>query len=164
MRKLRGRPFQVGNKYGKGRPRGSRNKLTREGEMLLHKYKLPITTKVIHMALQGDRTALKLCWELLYGQPRSEPVKLAGLEDAASLTEALNIVIRAVGNGQIAAEDAEKIVHVLERKRSFIETVELQERLEALRQAQSNLKESRATDESPGGRDEEPRKSLKPAA
>jgi len=50
----RGRPFEPGNKLGRGRPRGSRNKTTLVAGELLHSYALALMRKAIALALQGD--------------------------------------------------------------------------------------------------------------
>ena len=50
----RGRPFEVGNKQGKGRPLGSRNKSTNAARKLLDENGVPLTQKCIAAALRGD--------------------------------------------------------------------------------------------------------------
>ena len=69
----RGRPFELGNTYGQGRPPGSRNKKS----VLLQKKLLEnadqIVGVLIDRAFQGDRFALTLCIERLI--PRLKTVE-----------------------------------------------------------------------------------------
>jgi hypothetical protein len=51
----RGRPFEPGNKFGRGRPKGSRNKRTAEAQALFDEYKDPHHQE---MHLQGARRRL----------------------------------------------------------------------------------------------------------
>ena len=57
---MRGKPFELGNKAGKGRPRGSRNKKSVFLEMLEDRGEA-IITKGIFMALSGDRALQRVC-------------------------------------------------------------------------------------------------------
>ena len=63
MSKPRGRPFSPGNTFGRGRPKGSRNKAKAPGQQLLDQYSESLTRKCIAMALQGDQRALRICME-----------------------------------------------------------------------------------------------------
>lgn len=56
---MRGRPFQPGNTFGRGRPRGSRNKTSILEEILLDSGPEIIQT-LADLAKKGDPTALKL--------------------------------------------------------------------------------------------------------
>src|SRR5260370_7889312 len=62
---MRGRPFQPGNKYGRGRPPGSRNKVARACQDTLDSHAETLTKKCLHMAFQGNTTAMRLCMERL---------------------------------------------------------------------------------------------------
>src|SRR5690348_6513429 len=55
--------FQPGNKHGKGRPSGSRNKASLAVDKLLDGEAEAITRKAIELALEGDGPALRLCLE-----------------------------------------------------------------------------------------------------
>jgi hypothetical protein len=69
---MRGRPFQRGKKFGRGRPQGSRNKKSLALQELLLGQGANILQKMINCALEGDRTAQVLCMERLI--PRVKPV------------------------------------------------------------------------------------------
>ena len=87
MSNVRGRPFQPGNQYGRGRPKGSRNKSTPAAQQLLEQYSEPIMRKCIAQALGGDVRALKLCLERVTPVRRNSLVKvnLPAIESAKDL-------------------------------------------------------------------------------
>src|SRR4051812_10571270 len=58
-----GKPFLPGNKHGKGRPAGSRNKATIALQELLDGEGASITRKAIALAKAGNEMALRLCLE-----------------------------------------------------------------------------------------------------
>jgi hypothetical protein len=59
-----GRPFQKGQSGNlAGRPPGSRNRTTFVAEALLEGEAQALTRTAIELALEGDRTALRLCLE-----------------------------------------------------------------------------------------------------
>ena len=60
-----GHRFEKGNKHGKGRPEGSRNKATIALQSLLDAEGEKITRRAIEMALEGDVTAMRLVMERL---------------------------------------------------------------------------------------------------
>jgi len=62
---MRGKPFQAGNKYGRGRPRGSRNKVTRVCQDTLDSHAENLIKKCLVLAYQGNPTAMRLCMERL---------------------------------------------------------------------------------------------------
>src|SRR3982751_7099881 len=74
---MRGRPFELGNRFGQGRPPGSPNKKGLMLQRLLLENGEDIIGTLIDRAKKGDRAALALCVERLI--PR--------LKDAAELPE-----------------------------------------------------------------------------
>jgi len=71
--KTPGSPFQPGNRFGRGRPQGSRNKATIALQKMLDGCGESITRKCALMAMQGDPTALRLCMERLIPPPKRSP-------------------------------------------------------------------------------------------
>ncbi|MGI9071764.1 MAG: hypothetical protein ACR2JB_10740 [Bryobacteraceae bacterium] len=63
--KRTGHKFERGNKHGRGRPEGSRNRATILLQQMLAGEAEAITGKAIAMAENGDGLALKLCMERL---------------------------------------------------------------------------------------------------
>ena len=58
---MRGQPFELGNKLGKGRPPGSRNKKSIFQDAMEGKGSIEIIETAKLQALKKDPTALRLC-------------------------------------------------------------------------------------------------------
>src|SRR5262245_3660332 len=71
-----GKPFQHGNRFGKGRPVGSRNKSTLALQALLDGDGEAITRKAINLAKSGNESARRLCLERLIPPRRERTVRL----------------------------------------------------------------------------------------
>jgi hypothetical protein len=137
MNKPRGQPFQPGNTAGKGRPIGSRNKLTMAVQRLLEGYSEPIVRKCVFAALQGDRQAMRLCMERVLPARRDAPVrtKLPKVKTAHDVAEAQQAVLAGIAQGRTTPSEGEIISNVLEKYRKAIETIELVRRVEQLESA-----------------------------
>jgi hypothetical protein len=134
MSAARGRPFTPGNKLGRGRPRGSRNKTTLALQEMLGQHGEALTKKCVFMALQGDRVALRLCMERLLPVRKQNPVQfqLPPITTAAQLAQAQAMLLKALSRGQLTPAEAETINHLVESRRRVLETEELERRLRAL--------------------------------
>ena len=147
MSQARGRPFQPGNAFGRGRPAGSRNKSTIALQIMLDQHAEAILKKAVVMALQGEKAAIRLCLERLLPVRRHSSVKfkLPKLDSVADIAKAASKVIREVADGKLTAADGEVMTGMLERLRQAFDTVTLEERIGALERQQSK-----------GSRDETP--------
>jgi len=137
MSELRGRPFQPGNTFGRGRPKGSRNQTTKKMKELLEKYSESILQKCMSMALKGDRVALKLCVERLFparpdGYIQMPLPRTQTLQDVADGNQ---LVLQAIARGRITPADGEALSRILEDRRRVLESVEWEARIEALEQS-----------------------------
>src|SRR5258706_10631451 len=124
MGELRGRPFEPGNKFGRGRPKGSRNKIRLEAQQLLEQHAQPIMRKCIILALQGDHTAMRLCVERLAGPIRDAPVRLpfGGSDTASDVAVAFQALLKAVGAGSITPAECKNNTTTLRLQRVAIKT------------------------------------------
>lgn len=75
----------------KGRPKGSLNKYTELSRTLMSERGPEIVEKVIEMALEGDRTCLKMCMDRILPPKRDVEIK----HDGAS---PINIVVEQIGS------------------------------------------------------------------
>jgi hypothetical protein len=132
--KTRGKPFQRGNTFGRGRGAGSRNKATIAIERLLEGEAETITRKCVELAKGGDTTAMRLCMERIYPVRKGRPVMIAlpDIKVADDLAIAMSAVVSAMSLGDISPDEAVTIAGVLEVKRKAIETVELERRIAAI--------------------------------
>lgn len=87
--KTRGKPFEPGNQYGKGRPPGSPNKKSLVLQQLLFDHSEQIIADLIKDAKKGDPTALKLCVERLI--PALRTVEEQPVEQAANQPRKIRI-------------------------------------------------------------------------
>jgi hypothetical protein len=131
------RPGQSGNP--KGRPRGSRNKLTEACLDLLGDESEAIMSAAIKRAKRGDGVALRLCIERLVparaARDRAVELELPAVAQAADLVAAAAAVIERAAAGDISLSEAREFMQLLETQRKVIETAELAVRLEVLERA-----------------------------
>jgi hypothetical protein len=134
MSQPRGRPFAPGNKLGRGRPRGSRNKATLAWQEMLGQHGEALLKKCVVMALHGDTTALRLCIERLVAPRKQSPVrfKLPPVTTISELAQAQTAILEALSRGQLTPGEAETIGNLLENRRRAMETEEFAARLQAL--------------------------------
>ena len=139
MQKLRGRPFQPGNKYGRGRPKGSRNKITQAWDELQEQYGEAVFRKCFAMALQGDRLALRLCIERLVAIRRDATVdlKLPSTRTVEGVDKASDTLLQAISRGELTPEQGESLTAILDRRCRIIEVAEFEERLKKLEEART---------------------------
>src|SRR5437667_3683056 len=101
MMKPRGRPFPPGNTFGRGRPKGSRNKTTFAAQQLLDEYGEALTRKCVLEALQGDPLAMRLCMERVLPVRREAAVrmKLSPVATARDVDTAEQQVVHGIASG-----------------------------------------------------------------
>src|SRR5947207_15081592 len=97
-----GRPFQPGNKYGRGRPPRSRNKVANAAQeaaqAVLDSHAEPLMKKGVLLALQGNAVLLRLFAQLLTPVPRERILKfrLPAIKTMTDLGVASEKVMRGV--------------------------------------------------------------------
>jgi hypothetical protein len=131
--KVRGRPFEPGNKLGRGRPKGSRNK-TKPGQDLWDEYAPHLIGKCITEAMHGKQTAMRLCME------RSSParrgacirINLPAIKTAADVDKAAEKVTQATRRGVLTPAEGDTWMNILESRSRVIERVQWENRLEAM--------------------------------
>jgi hypothetical protein len=132
----RGRPFQPGNKCGRGRPRGSRNKRTIEWQDMLSEHGEALVKKCVVMALQGDRAALRLCMDRLVPPCKESPAEfpLPSITTVAELMQAQAALVQGFSHGELTGSHAGTMSELLENYRHSLETEQIEARLQALEQ------------------------------
>jgi hypothetical protein len=131
MNKARGRPFEPGNKLGRGRPRGSRNKAKSPGQDLLDEYAPHLTRKCIAQAMQGEPSAMRICMARI-SPARPDAViqmNLPAIRKAEDLDKAAEKVTQGLRRGKITPVEAGRVMNILEGRLKILETVELAERI-----------------------------------
>src|SRR5258706_12469311 len=124
----RGRPFEPGNKFGRGRPHGSRNRTTLIAHEMFQSHAPEIVNKCLELALQGDSGALRLCLERVAPVRSKRPVNLGSVPmgTVAELSQASDIVLRKVISGQLPILEARGMAQLIadRRKGLLIEEAE----------------------------------------
>jgi hypothetical protein len=134
MAKGRGRPFPEGNQFGRGRPKGSKNRQRVWMQDLLDGHGEALMKKCMLDALHGDKPSMRLCMERLVAPRRDGSVQLSlpRIKTLADVDLATERVLRAIQSGSITPAEGETVTKVLESRRQVIETVDLQTRVEKL--------------------------------
>jgi hypothetical protein len=110
--RVRGRPFKHGNP---GRPPGSKNETTKLLEELVEGEAPKLTRKLLELALGGDVRCLQYCLDRLLPQRRGRPLdlqlpKINGVQDIATAMAAIS---EGVSSGNVTAEEASHLAHLL---------------------------------------------------
>ena len=118
----------------KGRPQGSRNRVTIAAQALLDGQAEKITQKAIDKALEGDGMALRLCFERLLPVRKDHPIslELKKLEKVEDASKALGTITKAVAQGEITPLEGQSMTNIIEAHRRAIETMDLERRLTEL--------------------------------
>jgi len=132
----RGRPFQLGNKLGRGRPPGSRNKKTVLIEELLSDNSEPLLRKALQLALKGNTQMLRLLLDPFLRRPKDAPVTIGPLPMGTpeELLQAQAKVMQELGSGQLTLDQVEHIFGLIENARKLLETQNLDQRVRAIEQ------------------------------
>ena len=130
----RGRPFQPGNKFGRGRPPGSRNRIKREAHMLLEEYEGPVVKKSLSLALQGHVPMLRAFLNYYTQNPVNVGrFKTQTLDD---LAQAQQVLLRKAAAGQVPAREAKQLDDLIASRRQLIEAQAFENRIRRLEEKQ----------------------------
>jgi hypothetical protein len=130
----RGRPFEPGNQFSRGRPRGSRNKRNLKTLDLLYSHSEPLLRKAMMEGLKGDNVLLGKFLPYLLGPVREAPVKIGSIPliTAADLSQASAQVLKKVASGDLGIKEAQALVDLMAVHRELILSESLVKRIEAL--------------------------------
>lgn len=134
MDKIRGRPFEAGNQFGQGRPKGSRNR-PKPGDDLWEKFGPHLVSECIRRALtEGDRTALRLCVDRVSPARQGAPLsfKLPTIRSARDAERAAEKVTEALHRGQCTAPEATEVMRFLQAHSKLLEDIQFVRRLDAV--------------------------------
>src|SRR2546423_9964841 len=120
----RGRPFEPGNKLGRGRPRGSRNKTSAAVKELLESHAVSLVGKLVVEAIQGNLQVMKLCIERVMPALQELPVQLGKLPTGnfAELAFAGQTVLSKAAAGKITLTEARRMTGLIDALRQNLET------------------------------------------
>jgi len=98
-----------------GRPAGSRNKFTRDMQEALEESGLPLIQRLLELAGQGNTGAMRQCLDRLIGKQRPSSVALPAPGSPNYVVTALSEIHRALGAGEIASDEASRLVDFVGR-------------------------------------------------
>ena len=132
----RGRPFEPGNKLGRGRPPGSRNKRTLLGQSLLEQHEGAVVRKALSSALQGDSPMTRALLPYILKRPTDPPPNIGPLPmgTAQELLQSNENVMKALAAGKLTLPQAQVIDTLIETRRRVVETGEMDARIQVLEQ------------------------------
>jgi hypothetical protein len=125
-------PGQSGNP--KGRPRGSRNRVTMLAEALVDDAAEDVVGKVIEFAKQGDPASCRLLMDriLPVRKERPTPFALPSIASVNDLPTAFAAITAAVADGEITLSEGAEASRLIESYARAIEITDLAARIEAL--------------------------------
>ena len=129
----RGRPFEPGNKFGRGRPKGSPNKKKPLAQKILDENAPAIMALAINTARDDDKMLRTLIREL--GRRMGDrPVKLGRLpmNTLTDLDQASATILGKVTAGKISISEGVAVCGMIELRRQVLAGVELETRVAKL--------------------------------
>ena len=126
------KPGQSGNP--KGRPPGSRNRVTLVALAAMEEGAAAIAEKIVEMAKRGDMSAARLILERLVPPAKERPIflDLPDTSSAYGVAQAQAAILQAVATGDILPGEAATLAGIVEARRKAVETQELEARISAL--------------------------------
>lgn len=139
LKKVRGRPFQKGKSGNPaGKPKGCKNKLTLLAQNLMSDQSERLIKKTINLALEGDRTALKLCMERILPPVKDLPIALSipDLNQEGVSKKLMEIILSQVANSELSPNQGQAVSSIVESYQRAIEVNNIEERVLALEEVE----------------------------
>jgi hypothetical protein len=126
----RGRPFEPGNRFGRGRPKGSPNKKILLAQKIFEDNSPAIMALAINTS-RDDRPILRMLASHIVPRRKELPVKLGKLplKTITDLDRASEAILNKVASGKICLSDAVVVFDLIETRRRVLTTVELEQRM-----------------------------------
>jgi Family of unknown function (DUF5681) len=98
-----------------GRPAGSRNKFTQQMQDRLEEGGPLVIERLLVLAGEGNTAAMRQCLDRLMGKHKPSAVQLPSPDSPTYLMDALTEIHRALGAGEIASDEAARLVDFVGR-------------------------------------------------
>ena len=119
--KPRGRPFEPGNKMGRGRPKGSRNKSMSAEQQLLEQWRLPMIAQCIRKASEGHFPSLRLYISLYKSLPHKRSIRSGNMQSAEDLLKVGEATMQQMDRGEITVVEAKTKMQGIEQMGHLLE-------------------------------------------
>lgn len=128
----RGRPFEPGNKFGRGRPKGAPNRI-HKAQQIYEDSSAGLMALAINKSRE-DTPTLRMLVKAMMPKERELPVNVGRLplETLEDLDRASQKVMRKATTGKITVSEARKICALIEDRRGVLQTVDLERRVQIL--------------------------------
>lgn len=138
----RGRPFEPGNKFGRGRPKGSPNKKKQSAEKIFEDNSPAIMALAINTARE-DRPMLRTLVAQVGRRMGDRTVKLGNLPMRTwqDLDRASEFVLSKVAAGKLSIGEGTELCNMIEIRRRVLIDMEMERRVSALENGGQVLKE-----------------------
>jgi len=142
----RGRPFQPGQSGNpKGRPKGSRNRVTLAMDALIEERSEEIVNTTIDKAVAGDAQILRALLRTMLPPRRDRPVEfeVPSINTPADAVAASNAVLTACANGALTPSEAHEVMGLIAMHMKTIDVTVLDQRLSDLEKKHERTKTTR---------------------
>jgi hypothetical protein len=138
----RGRPFEPGNKFGRGRPQGSRKKRSARGQELVDDCREILIRKALVLAINGDVQVMRILLPYALGRPAERPIQTGRLSigSVMELLKSSEQVFQRLSSGKLSLSEARSLSSLIEERRLVLETVELEKRVRAVEEPPESKK------------------------
>jgi hypothetical protein len=118
----------------RGKPRGTRHRTTLAVEALLDGEAKKLTRKAVQLALKGDPTAMRLCFDRICPPRRGCVVRfeLPDVTDPAGLMAASAALLKSVAAGELSLEAGEAVSTMLASHLKVVEATDIATRIAEL--------------------------------
>ncbi len=129
----RGRPFQPGNKLGRGRPKGTPNKKVKQAQKIFEDHSPAIMALAINTA-RADPQMLRMLASHIVPRAKDLPTKIGRvpLSTFDDLDRASEFVLNKATAGKIPLSEAREVTAMIGHRRQVLESQNLERRLSAL--------------------------------
>jgi hypothetical protein len=119
--KKHSKPLEIGNRFGKRRPLGSRNKGPQAARKLLAECDVPLMKKCISSALQGDMKAMQMLMERFTPCGRlTVSLKLQEIQTVEGTVEEYSAITRALAKDVCSAAERQALANLLKARLELI--------------------------------------------
>lgn len=125
--------FKVGNKFGKGRPQGSRNRVSINSINLIKGEEEALSRRAIEVALNGNTQMLQFCLSRILPPPlKDNVVKLEGMpecRDVESSVDLSSYLLKKLADGSLTPSQASLLSGIIEKHLKCLQINDLEKRL-----------------------------------
>jgi hypothetical protein len=121
--KPRGKPFEIGNTMGQGRPKGSPNKGKSPEDQLLEQWRLPLLGMCLRRASEGHFPSMRLVQDLYKKSPkqRSPRSRMGKIQTIEELATAMERTMGQMERGEITEGEAKTKMQGLQQMGQLFE-------------------------------------------